>query len=128
MNITKINKYNKETEQHFYNEDKKTSKCTHRLRYTSRTLLKLANTKNWTTKDQRINTQPLKTKVHLQIKIQLRNINKIEKYKKLNMMEHKTDMNIDKHKKQNMAGLKTDMNITKCKTDRDRAQNKYEHY
>ena len=23
MNITKINKYNKETEQHFYNEDKK---------------------------------------------------------------------------------------------------------
>ena len=44
------------------------------------------------------------------------------------MMEHKTDMNIDKYKKRNMAGLKTDMNITKCKTDHDRAQNKYEHY
>ena len=35
MNITKINKYNTKTEQYFYNEDKKkTSKYTHRLRYT----------------------------------------------------------------------------------------------
>ena len=34
MNITKINKYNKKTEQYFYNEDKKTNKYTRRLRYT----------------------------------------------------------------------------------------------
>ena len=55
------NKYKKKTEQHFYNEDK-TDKYTRRLRYTWRTLLKLKNTKNWSTKYQRINTQPIKTK------------------------------------------------------------------
>ena len=43
--------------------------------------------------------------VHSQIKIhneKMKNINKIEKYKRLNMTEHKTDMNItkiDKYKK-----------------------------
>ena len=56
MNITKINKYNKKTEQDFYNEAKKTKNYTPRLRYTWRTLLKLTNAKNWTTKYQRINT------------------------------------------------------------------------
>ena len=50
------------TEQHFYNEDKKTNKYTHSLRNTWRTLPKLANKKSWTTKYQRINTQPMKTK------------------------------------------------------------------
>ena len=65
VNITKINKCNKNTEQHFYNEDKNTNKYTHRLRYIWRTLLRLANTKNWTTKYQIINTQPMKTKAHL---------------------------------------------------------------
>ena len=34
MNITKINEDNKKTEQHFYKQDKKTNKYTHRLRYT----------------------------------------------------------------------------------------------
>ena len=48
----------------------------------------------------------MKTKIHPQIKIHLKNINKSEKYKKLNMMEHKTDMNIDKYKKQNMIKYK----------------------
>ena len=55
----------------------------------------------------------MKTKIHSHIKIQLMNINKIEKYKKLNMTEHKTDMNITKYKKLNMTEHKTDMNITK---------------
>ena len=57
----------------------------------------------------------MKTKIHSKIKMHLKNIKVIEKYKKLNMMEHKTDMNIDKYKKQNMAEDKTDMNITKYK-------------
>ena len=57
--------------------------------------------------------------IHLQIKIHnehLKNINKIEKYKQLNMTQHKTDMNIteiEKYKKLNMTEHKTDMNITK---------------
>ena len=57
----------------------------------------------------------MKTKIHSQIKIHMKNIHKIEKYKKLNMMEHKTDMSIDKCKKQNMADYKIDMNIIKYK-------------
>ena len=57
----------------------------------------------------------MKTKIHLQIKIHLKNINKIEKYKKVNMMDHKTDMGIDKYKKQNLVEHKTDMKITKYK-------------
>ena len=43
-----------------------------------------------------------KKKIRWQIKIDnkhLKNINKIEKYRKLNMMEHKTDMNITKTEK-----------------------------
>ena len=40
----------------------------------------------------------MKTKIHFKIKIHLKNIKKIEKYKKLNMMEHKIDMNITKYK------------------------------
>ena len=48
MNFTKINKYNKKTEKHFYNKDKKTNKYTHRSRYTWRTLIKLKNNDNWT--------------------------------------------------------------------------------
>ena len=46
----------------------------------------------------------------------LRNISKIEKYKKLIITEHKTDMNITKIgkcKKLNMTERKTDINITK---------------
>ena len=40
----------------------KTNKYTRRLRYTWRTLIKLKNTKNWSAKSQRINTQLTKTK------------------------------------------------------------------
>ena len=54
-------------------------------------------------------------KIHSQIKIHLKNSNEFGKYKKLNMMEHKADMNIDKYKIRNMAEHKTDMNITKYK-------------
>ena len=59
--------------------------------------------------------------MHLQIKIHnkhLDNMNKIEKYKKLNITEHTTDMNItkiDKYKK-------TEKHVY------DRAQNRHEHY
>ena len=58
----------------------------------------------------------------------------ITKYKKLNMTEHKTDMNItkiDKYKNLNsysMTEHKTDMNITKDNTDHDRAQNRHKHH
>ena len=55
----------------------------------------------------------MKTKIHSKIKMHLHNIKVIEKYKKLNMMEHKTDMNSNKYKKQNMEEHKTDMNINK---------------
>ena len=40
----------------------RTNKYTRKLRYTERTLLKLKNTKNWSTKYQRINKQLMKTK------------------------------------------------------------------
>ena len=73
----------------------------------------------------------------------------INKYKKLNMREHKTDVNITKHKKLNMKKHKPDMTITKIekykklnnnsmtehkrdilntKTDHGRTQNRHEHY
>ena len=68
MSITKINKYNKkkqQTEQHFYNEDKKANKYTPRLRYimnTSRILLKLKNTKNKNNKKNKLKYKVLKNK------------------------------------------------------------------
>ena len=68
----------------------------------------------------------------------LKNINKIEKYKKLNMVEHKTDINsmtehktdmnntkIEKYKKVNMMKHKTDINITKIGKDKKTEQNLY---
>ena len=94
-----------------------------------------------------------KKQVYSQIKIHLKNINIIKKYKNLNMTEHKAGMNIDKYKKLIMTEHKTDMNITKYKkltmiqqkpdmnintkiykykkTERqfyDGAQNRYEHF
>ena len=77
--------------------------------------------------------------MHQQIKIDnkhLKNINKIEKYKKLKMMEHKTDMNItkiDKYKKKmSTMERKTEMNITKFgKTERhfqEGTHNRHEDY
>ena len=73
----------------------------------------------------------LVSKVHLQIKIHnehLKSINKIEKYKKLNMTKHKTDMNItkiEKYKKLNMTEHKTDINTTK--NEKYRKLNMTEH-
>ena len=55
--------------------------------------------------------------IHSQIKIHnehLKNINKIEKYKKSNMTGHKADMNITKIEKYK-------------KTEHDRTQNRHEH-
>ena len=80
--------------------------------------------KTWSTKYQRINTQPIKTKnnqIHLQNKIHNEHFNNIDttgKYKKLNMTEHKTEMNvtkIDKYKK-------TEQHFY------DGAQSRHEHY
>ena len=66
------------------------------------------------------------------------NITKINKYKKLNMTEHKTAMNItkiEKYKKLNMMEHKTDINITKInkykKTEQHvyyGAQSRHKHY
>ena len=58
--------------------------------------------------------------IHSHIKIHLNSINKIGKYKKLNMTEHKVDMHstkIDKYKKDWTAILwrSTEINITKYK-------------
>ena len=82
--------------------------------------------KNKHTTDEDKNNQ-----IHSQIKIHnehLKNINKIEKYKKLNLTKHITHMNItkiDKYKKLNMTEYKTDMNITKI--DKYKKLNMTEH-
>ena len=64
----------------------KTNKYTRRLRYTWRTLLKLniivSKNKHTTNKDK-------SKQIHSHNKIHLNSINKIGKYKKLNMTEHK---------------------------------------
>ena len=75
----------------------KTNKYTRRLWCTWRTLLTLKNTKKlkyklW--KNKHTNDKDKNNQIHSQIKIHnehLNNINNIDKYKKLNMMEHKTD-------------------------------------
>ena len=92
-----------------------------------------------TTKYQRMNKKH--KQIHSEIKIhnkRLKNINKIEKYKQLNMTEHKTDMNITKigkYQKLNrnsMTKHKTDMNVSKIekceKTKHHGSQNRHEHY
>ena len=72
-----------------------------------------------TAKYQRMNKR--QKQIHSEIKThnkRLKNINQIEKYKQLNMTEHKTDLNItkiDRNQKLNrnsMTEHKTDMNIT----------------
>ena len=72
-------------------------------------------------KDKHTTDENKNNPIHSQSKIHkehLKNINKIENHKKLNMAEHKTDMNItkiDKYKKLNstyMTEHKTDINIT----------------
>ena len=99
----------------------------------------MANNNNYKVSTNRLKTDEDKNKqIHSQLKIHnehLKNINKIEKFKKLNMTEHKTDMNItniEKYKKLNMTERKTDMNITRIgkykKTEHDGTQNRREHY
>ena len=113
MNITKINKHNKKTEQHLT----KTNKYTCRLRYimnTWRRLLKLKNKKNLKYKVSKNKHTTDKVKRHNE---HLNNINKIGKYKKLNMMEHKTDMSITK----NDIYKKIEQQFY------DEAQNRHEH-
>ena len=64
---------------------------------TGRALLKLANTKKLNykvSKNKRTTDEDKNNQIHSQIKIHnehLKNINKIEKYKKLNMAEHKRE-------------------------------------
>ena len=103
------NKYWK-SEQHFCNEDKN-KQVRSQIKIHLKNITKLKNTKNWSTKHQRINTQPIKTKT---IKythrlryitstwITLLKLANTKTIQKLNMKEHKTDMNIiriDKYKK-----------------------------
>ena len=82
-------------------------------------LPKLTNTIKKT--DQNFYNEDKNKQVHSQIKIHhehLKNINKIEKYKKMNRTEHKTGMNItkiDKYKKAEQHFY-------------DGAQNRHEHY
>ena len=62
----------------------------------------VANNNNYKVSKNKQTIDEEKKKIHWQIKIDnehLKNINKIEKYRKLNMMEHKTDMNITKTEK-----------------------------
>ena len=58
----------------------------------------VANNNNYkVSKNKHITDEDKNKQIHLQIKIHnehLKNITKIEKYKKLNMTEHKTNMNI----------------------------------
>ena len=76
------------------------------------------NTNNYKVLKNKHATDEDKNKqIHSQMKIRnehMKNINKIEKYKKLNMTEHKADMNITK--------------IDNKKTEHDRTQNRHEHY
>ena len=53
------------------------------------------------------------------MRIHLKNITKIEKYKILIMTEHKTYMNITTYKKLIITEHKTDMNITKIEKCRE---------
>ena len=123
MNVTKTNKYNKRTGQHFYNEDKNKQlhsqikihnehlKSITKIDEYKKLNYKVSNNKHTTDEDK--NNQ-----IHSQIKIHnehLKNINQIEKYKKLNMTEHKTEMNITKIEKYK-------------KPEHDGTQNRHKHY
>ena len=62
----------------------------------------VANNNNYKVSKNKQTIDEEKKKIRWQIKIDnehLKNINKIEKYRKLNMTEHKTDMNITKTEK-----------------------------
>ena len=118
----------------------KTNKYVRTLRCAWRTLLKLKNTKNWSTKFQRINTQPIKTKT-IKYTHRLRYItstwikllkltnaknwtwrNRKQTWTLLKLTNTKNwtgilwqgtkEMNINKYKKLNITEHKTNMNIT----------------
>ena len=62
----------------------------------------VANNNNYKVSKNKQTIDEEKKKKRWQVKIDnehLKNINKIEKYRKLNMTEHKTDMNITKTEK-----------------------------
>ena len=59
-------------------------------------------------KTKHISDKDKNNQIHVHIKIHLNNINGIEKYKKQNMTEHKTDMSIRKYKKLNKVQHKAD--------------------
>ena len=84
----------------------------------------IANNNNYKiSKNKHRTNEDINNQIHSQTKIHdkhLKNINKIDKYKKLNMTEQKADMKItktDKYKTNlsntSMTKHKTDMNITK---------------
>ena len=123
-NFLSTQQIQKKTEQQFYIEEK--NKQVHlQIKMHLKNIIKIEKyKKTWSTKYQRINTQPIKTKnnqIHLQNKIHNEHFNNIDttgKYKKLNMTEHKTEMNvtkIDKYKK-------TEQHFY------DGAQSRHEHY
>ena len=118
----------------------KTNKYARILRYTWRTLLKLKNTKNWSTKFQRINTQPIKTKT-IKYTHRLRYITStwIKLLKLANaknwtgiLWRETKEMNINKYKKLNITEHKTNMNITtntkKLNSDFMTENKTHEHY
>ena len=88
----------------------------------------VANNNNYKVSKNKHTTDEDKNKqIHSQIKIlneHLNNINKIETYKKLNITQHKIDINITKYKILNMTEHKTDMNITKRLTSTPMTEHK----
>ena len=127
MNVTKTNKYNKRTGQHFYNEDK--NKQLHsQIKIHNEHLKNITNIGNYKKLNYKVsknNIQPMKTKTIKYTRrlryitstwrtlIKLKNTEnwtwpntkqkwtllKLRNTKNLNMTEHKTDINITKNEK-----------------------------
>ena len=89
--------------------------------YTWRILVKLAKYKKLNykvSKNKHTTDEDKNNEIQLQFKIHhehLKNVNKIKKYKKLNMTEHKTDMIITRIEKKKRNG-------------HNRTKNRHEHY
>ena len=89
--------------------------------YTWRILVKLAKDKKLNykvSKNKHTTDEDKNNEIQLQFKIHqehLKNVNKIKKYKKLNMTEHKTDKNITRIEKKKRKG-------------HNRTKNTHEHY
>ena len=119
------------TEQHFYNVDKKTNAYTHKLRYTWRTLLKLTNTKNWITKYQRINTQPMKTKTikyARRLRYTWRTLIKLKNTKNWSWQSTKQIWTFLNTKNWTWRNTKQTWTLLNTKIEYDGAQNRHEHY